>query len=189
MISGKSVLAIIPAREGSKRVPLKNITLYRGLPLIQHAVLHAQGSKYIDWILISSDSPAILKYAIPPVIPLLRPPYLASDYAKSEAVIIHALYNLPPPQDSYTQTLPDIFVLLQPTSPNRLPSDIDACLELALKHGRARSFSTSSGLLNGAVYAASTQHFLATLDLGPSARYTMPDERSLDINTTEDFSK
>src|SRR3990167_6898379 len=99
-IQGKSVLAIIPAREGSRRVPLKNLTLYRGTPLIAHAINHAQGSKYIDTIVISSDSPAILSYARAPIIALPRPPHLASDYATSEAVIVHALYAtnpLPPP--------------------------------------------------------------------------------------------
>ena len=188
MIQGKSVLAIIPAREGSRRVPLKNITLYKGLPLIQHAIDHALNSKYIDLTVISSDSQAILNYAKPPVIGLLRPKYLASDHAKSEAVIVHALHHIPLPGE-YSPTLPDLFVLLQPTSPNRTPADIDRCLEIAI-HSQGRCTSRNpQGLLNGAVYVSTSSTFLSSLDLSSSQSYTMPDDRSLDIDTTEDFLK
>src|SRR5262245_31223226 len=109
MISGKSVLAIIPARSGSKRIPFKNLTAYTNKStgviksLVGWAIKHAQGSKYIDLILISSDAPEILVYAKPPIIGLKRPEYLSSDWAKSEAVIAHALYSLP--------SLPDLFIL------------------------------------------------------------------------------
>ena len=187
-IQGKSVLAIIPAREGSRRVPLKNITLYRGKPLIQHAIDHAQGSKYIDTIVVSSDSQAILIYAKPPVIALQRPAHIACDNATSEAVIVHTLYATNPLADPCVP-LHDYFILLQPTSPLRTPEDIDACLELALKsHGRAVTVN-ESGLLNGAAYACETTKFLATLSIGAPARYTMPNSRSLDIDTPEDFLK
>src|SRR5512147_1200966 len=130
MIEGKSVLAIIPARQGSKRCPDKNITLFRVgnnyLPLIQHAILHAQASKYIDTICISSDSDAILAYAKPPIIPIKRPAHLASDSASSEAVIVHALYSTT--LGELTLPFHDLFVLLQPTSPYRTALDIDTCL-------------------------------------------------------------
>src|SRR5512147_1699531 len=127
MIEGKSVLAIIPARQGSKRCPDKNITLFRVgnnyLPLIQHAINHAQASKYIDTICISSDSDQILTYAKPPIIPIKRPAHLASD-----SVIVHALYST---THLGEPILPfyDLFVLLQPTSPYRTAQDIDSCLE------------------------------------------------------------
>ena len=188
-INNKTVLAIIPARQGSRRCPDKNITLYRGRTLIEWAVLHAQFSEYIDTICISSDSDEILAYAKPPIIPIKRPNYLASDTASSEAVIVHAIYSCTTLGEPL---LPfhDYLVLLQPTSPNRLPSDIDSCLELAEnRHGRALSVN-ESGERNGAVYVARTTLFLSKLDLeAPGAYYSMPNSRSLDIDYREDFAK
>lgn len=182
MISGKSVIAIIPARGGSKRVPNKNLLPYKGTPLVQLAINHAIGSKYIDEIVLSSDSEEILKFAQPPVIPLPRPDYLASDFATSEAVIAHALYSETVP------FLPDLLVLLQPTTPNRTCSDIDSCLELALTHDQV--ISTYQGARNGAVYVSSVPFFLSTLSLDfrmCSESYPMPIERSLDIDIRTDF--
>ena len=63
MIQGQSVLALIPARAGSKRVPDKNLRPYRGKPLLQWAIEGARGSKYIDMLVVSSDSPRILEMA------------------------------------------------------------------------------------------------------------------------------
>lgn len=181
-IEGKSVLAIIPAREGSKRIPLKNLTLYRGLPLIQHAINHAKESKYIDQIAISSDSEAILIYAKPPIIPITRPPFLASDQASSEALIAHTLYHLP--------SIPNYLVLLQPTSPLRTAQDIDICIERAHQHsGQCVSFN-EYGNRNGAIYVSDSLLFLSTLTLRHSKDfYIMPNSRSLDIDYTEDFLK
>src|SRR3990167_4833675 len=124
MISGKTVLAIIPAREGSKRVPMKNLTLFRGKPLIQWAIEH--GSKYVDRTVVVSDSGAILLHAVFPVARLSEPEFLATDSATSEAVIAYCLYQ--------QKELPDYFVLLQPTSPLRTAEDIDTCIERAVKH-------------------------------------------------------
>jgi len=188
MISGKSVLALIPARAGSRRCPEKNWTLYKNkstgeiFTLIEWAIRHAQASKYIDTIAISSDSEIILAYANPPIIKICRPSYLASDYASSEAVIAHALYCL---TSLGEPILPhhDLFVLLQPTSPLRTAADIDSCLE------RAPCVSvTAQGVRNGAVYAYQTLTFLSNLTLGGANHYTMPLERSLDIDLPSDFS-
>lgn len=180
-INGKTVLAIIPARSGSRRIPNKNLTLYRGLPLIQHAINHARASRYIDTVCISSDSDEILRHAKPPVLGLIRPAYLSSSQATSEAVIAHALYSL---------THHDYLVLLQPTSPNRTAADIDSCLEMAEAHnGRALSV-TASGSRNGAVYVAKTELFLETLSLDSTGVvFIMPESRSLDIDHPEDLKK
>lgn len=185
MISGKSVLAIIPAREGSKRIPLKNLTLFRGKTLVEWAIHHAQNSRYIDQILISSDSENILTLAKPPIIRLHRPEYLASDFATSEALIAHALYSL--------ETLPDFFVLLQPTSPLRASVDIDTCIERsAAPNSRLQCISFDPyGKRNGAVYASSSPLFLSILNLqNPltgAELYEMPLDRSLDINYPQDL--
>src|SRR3990167_2322150 len=188
-INNKTVLAIIPARIGSRRVPLKNLTLYKGRALIEWAIRHAQFSEYIDTIAISSDSDEILYFAKPPIIPIKRPAYLSSDTASSEAVIVHALYSC---NQLGELIIPfhDSLVLRQPTPPSRLPSDIDSCLELAeARHGRALSVN-ESGARNGAVYVALATLFLSKLDLeAPGAHYSMPNSRSLDIDYSEDFAK
>lgn len=178
-IQGKTVLAIIPAREGSRRCPLKNITLFRQKPLILWALEHAASSKFIDSTTVSSDSDAILNWAKPPTIKLLRPAFLASDSATSEAVIAHALYSLP--------SLPDIFVLLQPTSPLRLPADIDACISKTASTSQPCVSVTPDHIRNGAVYSWPTATFLSKLSLGGAIHHIMPTERSLDIDMPEDF--
>lgn len=192
MIAGKSVLAIIPARQGSKRCPDKNITLFRAngqyLPLIQHAINHAQASKYIDNIIISSDSDAILNYAKPPLIALRQPPHLSSDQARMEAVIVHALYaqiqlaDMPLPAH-------DLVILLQPTSPYRTAQDIDQALELSTAQTEPRRIISTNPARqrNGALYIVPTHAFLATLSLEPSQPFVMPDHRSLDIDLPQDF--
>ena len=189
MISGKSVLAIIPAREGSKRIPLKNLTIYRGKPLIQHAIDHAAGSEYIDSIIISSDSDAIIQYAFQKCAKGLswikRPDYLASDFASSEAVVAHVIHHCEP--------LPDYFVLLQPTSPLRTSADIDTCIRRA-HQGKGQCISYDPyGKRNGAIYVSSSHSFLSSLSLedrrfGAEA-LNMPLERSLDIDYEEDFTR
>lgn len=181
MINGKKVLAIIPARGGSKRVPMKNITPYKGKPLIRWAMEHAEASKYIDRYVVSTDSPDIAKHAGAHL--LERPDYLATDRASSESALVHALYALP---------VYDYAVILQPTSPERLPEDIDRCIEIAESlEGKNELHGCVSysewGKRNGAVYVANVRHFLATLSLDAANHYEMPNERSLDIDYLWDF--
>ena len=168
-----SILAIIPARGGSKRLKNKNLRLFRGKPLVTWAIEQAKASKLITRIVVSSDSPKILKLAGPYA--LKRPPYLSQDSSTSEACIVHALYSLP---------LPHLFILLQPTSPLRTSEDIDACLKIALEHGSCNS--SSSHTPNGACYAHHSKTFLSSLSLHSPFLYPM--SHSLDINTEEDLN-
>lgn len=184
MINGKSVLAIIPAREGSRRVPDKNLCLFRGKPLIQHAIEHAQGSKYIDSSLIFSSSDAILNYAGKALRRLKSPEYLAQDHTTAEAFIAFILYRINP--------LPDYFVLLQPTSPLRTSADIDTCLERA-SSGTGQCISYNEyGKRNGAVYVSDSLKFLSSLSLEDRRTgadiFIMPNSRSLDIDYPQDFN-
>lgn len=164
MIDNKTVLAIIPARSGSKRCPNKNFLEYRGKKLIDWALEAAKDSKYIDTVKLSIDED--------------RPPELCTDLAASEDVMRY----------HQAQTPHDWIVLLQPTSPNRTAEDIDACIERAqLGYG---CISTCRGVTNGAVYVC-TADWLArhTFRQGGLMKVEMPEERSLDINYLEDFDK
>ncbi|HGF7228112.1 TPA: acylneuraminate cytidylyltransferase family protein, partial [Vibrio cholerae] len=124
MINGRRVLALIPARGGSKRLPRKNILPLAGKPLIAWSIEAAQNSQYIDEIFVSTDNEEIAKIAsqFGVNIPELRPESLASDTAKTESVLFYTLDNFA--KDT------DIVVLLQPTSPLRTAEHIDEALRL-----------------------------------------------------------
>ena len=122
MINGKSVLAIIPARGGSKRLPKKNIRLLKNKPLIAWTIQAALNSKYIDKVIVSSDSEEILKKSIKfGADIILRPTDLATDRSSSFSVIEHILNKI---NKSF-----DYIILLQPTSPLRNNEHIDSALD------------------------------------------------------------
>lgn len=123
MINGRTVLAVIPARGGSKGIPRKNIRETAGKPLIAWTIEAAQKSNYIDRIVLSSDDLEIIEVAQRwgCEVPFIRPAELARDDTPGMDPIIHTLQNL----EKY-----DYIVLLQPTSPLRIASDIDQSIEL-----------------------------------------------------------
>ncbi len=122
MINGHKVLGIIPARGGSKTIPRKNIRLLAGKPLIAWTIEEASKSKYIDRLIISSDDMEIIKVAKEwgGEVPFVRPAVLAEDDTPGIEPVIHAINTI---GEYYDYTL-----LLQPTSPLRLGSDIDECI-------------------------------------------------------------
>lgn len=126
MINKKSVIAIIPARGGSKGLPGKNIRDLCGKPLIAWSIETARNSLYVDVVLVSTDSPEIAAIALEykADIPFLRPVELAGDKTPTIEVVEHAL-------DWYHNNKNiqfDITVLLEPTSPIREDNDIDNML-------------------------------------------------------------
>lgn len=130
MISNKRVIAIIPARGGSKGLPGKNIRLLCGKPLIAWSIERALQSHYVDAVVVTTDSQEIADVALRygAEVPFLRPAHLASDTASSVDTVLHAL-------DHYRDTLGKTFdyvVLLEPTSPLREVGDIDSMLDKLL---------------------------------------------------------
>jgi N-acylneuraminate cytidylyltransferase/CMP-N,N'-diacetyllegionaminic acid synthase len=127
LINGKTVLAIIPARGGSKGIPQKNIKLLAGKPLIAWTLENAKKSKYIDRIIVSTDSQEIanvsLKYGAEA--PFIRPRELAADETPSSEVIVHTIKWF---EINRNQKF-NVFILLQPTSPLRNGNQIDSALE------------------------------------------------------------
>ena len=125
--NGKSVLALIPARGGSKGLPRKNITSLGGKPLIAWTIQAARMVPVIDRIFVSSDSDEVLDASVRwGAEPLKRPHELATDDAEMLAVIIHALEALA------AEIEPATVVLLQPTSPLRTAGDILRALDCFL---------------------------------------------------------
>lgn len=124
MLNGKKVLAIIPARAGSKRLVDKNIKLLAGKPLIAWTIEAALESEYIDKVVVSTDSIQILDTAkrFGAETPFLRPKELALDESATVDVINHCI-------DFYGKETYDLIILLQPTSPLRSQQDIDSAFE------------------------------------------------------------
>ena len=115
------ILAVIPARGGSKGIPKKNILPVGGKPLIAWTIEAALASKAITKSVVSSDDDEILQVAKRYGAELLkRPAALASDEAGSEGLLLHALDLEQEQGNSY-----DVVLLLQPTSPLRDANDID----------------------------------------------------------------
>ena len=132
MISNKRVIAIIPARGGSKGLPGKNIRPLCGKPLIAWSIERALQSHYVDAVVVTTDSHEIADVALRygAEVPFLRPAHLASDTASSVDTVLHAL-------DHYRDTLGKTFdyvVLLEPTSPLREVGDVDSMLDKLLAH-------------------------------------------------------
>lgn len=126
MIDGRSVVAIIPARAGSKGLPGKNILELCGKPLIAWTIEQGLKSSFLDEVMVTTDSPDIAGIAerYGAKVPFLRPAELASDTASTYDVIRHALsYYKTVEQREFHYT-----VLLEPTSPLREDDDIDRML-------------------------------------------------------------
>ena len=135
MIGCARVLAIIPARAGSKGLPGKNVRQLHGKPLLAWPVVAARASRYVDRVIVSTDSAEYAGIArqYGAEAPFLRPADLAADTSPSSAAVIHVLDMLAARGDTY-----EYFVLLEPTSPLTEAADVDAALE-ALVARRATS--------------------------------------------------
>jgi N-acylneuraminate cytidylyltransferase/CMP-N,N'-diacetyllegionaminic acid synthase len=125
----KEFLGLIPARGGSKSIPLKNIKPLLGKPLIAYTIEEALKSKYLDRIIVSTDDAQIAKISneYGADVPFIRPKELAQDTSPTLPVIQHALMYLK--SEGY---IPDFVVLLQPTSPLRQVKHIDEAIEKIL---------------------------------------------------------
>jgi CMP-N-acetylneuraminic acid synthetase len=210
-----NILAIIPARGGSKRLPGKNIRPLGGLPMLAWSIRAAQRSQTIDRLILSSDDEVIIEVARGHgcEVPFRRSEQLAQDEATTVDVIVDALDRV---ADRYAYV-----VILQPTSPLRTAADIDAAVELCRSSGAASCVSVTQlskpesfyalvdatgrlareavfanhkgavpALINGAVYVVATEHLRRTgsiYDLTTIA-YPMPLWRSIDVDTAQDFA-
>lgn len=125
-MSSDDALALIPARGGSKSIPLKNLATVGGKTLLQHAIDAARDSGVIDRIVVSSDSELILEAAAGlGAEPLRRPAELASDSAGSDCVVAHCIDEL-----ALLEQRARPMVLLQPTSPLRTAEHIVGAMEV-----------------------------------------------------------
>lgn len=124
----EGVVALIPARGGSKRLSNKNLHHVAGKPLVAYTFDAALKSSHLDRILLSTDSPDLVEFGLSQGIevPFLRPSHIASDTAEMIDVVRHALKFL-----EADRAVPKLLVLLQPTSPLRTSDDIDISIQMA----------------------------------------------------------
>jgi len=121
-----NVLAVIPARGGSKRIPRKNIKLIDGMPLIGYTILASKKSKLITDCIVSTDDVEIAEAAkkLSGNVPFIRPKELATDEVRNSEVLIHSLEYM----EDKRNIKYDIVLLLQPTCPNRKAGQIDEAI-------------------------------------------------------------
>lgn len=128
MIQGRRVLAVVPARGGSKGVPLKNIQPLLDVPLLAWVAPVVQELPLIDRTVVSTDHPQIagVARAAGLAVPFMRPEDLSADDVADWPVLVHALEEMER-QDS---TRYDIVVMLQPTSPLRTAAEVRGTIEM-----------------------------------------------------------
>lgn len=126
------MLAIIPARGGSKGVPGKNIKNLGDKPLIYYTIKAAKESVFIDRIIISTDDEEIAEVAkkCGAEVPFMRPDELATDTAKAIDTYLYTVNKL----NESSNDLIEEFIVLQPTSPLRSATDIDNAVEIFIKN-------------------------------------------------------
>jgi len=126
MYKSKRIVAIIPARGGSKGIPNKNIIEVGGKPLIAYTIETALQSNYVDDVFVTTDSRKIAEISKEwgASVPFMRPSELATDESKTIDAVIHTLENL---SEDY-----DYVVILQPTQPLRTAIKLDRAIELLI---------------------------------------------------------
>lgn len=212
-----TLLALIPARGGSKGIPRKNIRPFFGKPLLHWSIDVALAADCVDQVVVSTDDPEIAEVAKAggALVPFLRPAEFATDTAPGIAPVLHALESLPHVSD---------VLLLQPTSPLRTSADIESIVALRRQAGCESAVSLAPSdkhpawmyglnesqvlepllhlpeahcrqqlppayVLNGALYLA-TRHFLLrekAFIREETIGYVMPALRSLDIDSPLDW--
>ena len=207
------VVAIIPARGGSKGILRKNVYPFNGKPLICWNIEAALNTNLIDRVVVSTDDSEIAtvsRKAGADVI--LRPDEISTDIASSETALIHALENL--------GELPELTVFLQCTSPLTQSEDIDHCIQKLIDSGADSAFTATEShrflwnnaedatgvnhdgserkrrqdlkkeyAENGAVYVMRTEGFLQTHHrfFGKTVISEMPSSRTWEIDSIEDL--
>lgn len=141
------IVALIPARGGSKGIPGKNLRLIAGKPLLAHSIDQARKTPCIDRVIVSTDNPEIGEVAREHHAEVVwRPAKISGDNATSESALIHALDRLSEKEGRD----PELVVFLQATSPMRRPWDIQRAVETLRAEGADSLLSV--GPLHGFVW-------------------------------------
>ena len=126
MLDGRTVLVVVPARGGSKRIKLKNIRPLKGVPLVALVGKVVKQLDYVDRAVVSTDHPGIAQIAKEAGldVPFMRPESISGDIVADWDVLHHALLAT----EEYDNKTYDVIVMLQPTSPFRQPEQVTATI-------------------------------------------------------------
>lgn len=129
MYKNKKIVAIIPARGGSKGIKNKNIRIINNKPLVAYSIESALKCKYIDYTLVSTDSKEIaeISKSYGAQVPFLRPKEIATDSSKTIDVLVHAMNFLANSGNYF-----DYVMLLQPTQPIRAEEELEKTIEIVV---------------------------------------------------------
>ena len=159
----QNILALIPARGGSKGIPRKNTMMLGGKPLIAHSILQAKASQRINRVIVSTDDAEISEVANEwgAEVPFIRPAQYAQDLSPDIDVFRHALNWL----KEYEGYEPDMVVHLRPTGPVRLVDLIDQAVDLLADHPEADAVRSVSPALQTPykMWAMTTEGYLQPL--------------------------
>ena len=177
-----TILFLIVARGGSKRIPGKNLRQIKSISLVGYKCLAAKASKRCNAVILSTDSPQIAdearQYGVS--VPFIRPEYLATDEATTEDVVRHAI-SITPPYDA--------IMLLEPSSPYVRPQDYDAAVEIMEQTGAEFVYGMPWKI--GTLYLFKWDYLAKREDLYDSPRntagYELLPECNMDIDTIQDL--
>ncbi len=132
MYLDKSILAVVPARGGSKGIKLKNLRKVLGKTLIQHVSTVLSELDWIDKSIVSTDHSQIIEHSLESgfEVPFIRPDYIAGDAISDFQVLEHALIE----SEKYFNQEFDIILMLQPTSPLRTSKDVKDTINLLIEN-------------------------------------------------------
>lgn len=133
MRNGRSILAVVPARSGSKGLPNKNMRLLAGKSLIAHAAVTLAMLPWLDRRIISTDSGDYAREAESHGLsaPFIRPPHLSTDTAGAIETLQHALITA----EQIDGRSYDVVLIVEPTSPLRIAADIESAVDLLISSG------------------------------------------------------
>ena len=209
MYKNKKILAIIPARAKSRRLPNKNIKYFCGYPLIYWSIRVAKRTKYIDEVYVSTDGKNIQRIAkqFDAKVPFLRPKKISNHKSKSEDLIINLVKNI---NKKY-----HYIILLQPTSPLRKKNEIEFAIKTIINK-KYKSFVSRTkykftenelfkeksinkkifkylkkrkSLINGSIYILNLKYFLKKKKIiDRNTKYFETNlKSSIDIDNNNDF--
>ena len=140
-VKKRNVIAIIPARGGSKSIKNKNLSLINNKPLIYYSIQSAKNSKFVNRVIVSTDCKKIANVAkkYKAEVPFLRPSKISKDKTADYPVILHAILKLKLNQKEFEN---DIILYLRPTQPLRSSSDIDNCISVIKKNSKINCVRT-----------------------------------------------
>ena len=143
-----NIVAIIPARKGSKGIINKNIIIYKKRPLLYHSIKSALKLKKIDKVLVSTDSKKYKSLAENyGAEVILRPKNISKDNSLEKEYLVHA-YNFLKKEKNY---IVDLFILLRPTCPDRDNKDLKKALNIAVKNFKNYTSARSVHMLHNPV--------------------------------------